>query len=85
MFTKPDKSVQFARENTILVIDDENQLVANGKVMPNQHFMAREEGVWMGSVSTEFKKPILKNGPNSKVEKTPSDVQRISVMNEHID
>ena len=29
VFSK-DKSVQFAQENTILVIDDENQLLANG-------------------------------------------------------
>ena len=28
--TKPDKSVQFAQENTILIIDDDNQLIANG-------------------------------------------------------
>lgn len=32
LFSKPDKSVQFAQENTILVIDDENKLIANGSL-----------------------------------------------------
>ena len=33
LFTKTDKSVQFALDTIILVIDDENQLLANGQVM----------------------------------------------------
>jgi len=65
LFSKPDKSVQFAQENIILVIDDENQLFANGKLVKSS--ARADEADWTkGNSNSEMvKKPILKNGPGS--------------------
>lgn len=60
LFSKPDKSVQFAQENTILVIDDENKLIANGSLFQRANNL--DESI---NVSEAVQaKPILKNGPN---------------------
>lgn len=79
--SKADKSVQFAQENTILVIDDDNQLIANGQVIPRPSHV--DETVWYSD--SHYSKPILKNGPNSKTEKIPGGVQKMLAMNKDID
>ena len=73
LFSKPDKSVQFAQENTILVIDNENKLLANGSLFQKKSYLDDSMQV---NESAVIAKPILKNGPTSKTEllKKPTDV-----------
>ena len=63
-----DKSVQFAEENTILVIDNENQLLANGQVINS------DETRPVFDINRSKPMPILKNGPKPprpKVDELP--------------
>ena len=54
---------------------------ANGQLVPRQHQF--DESVWYSD--SRSKKPILKNGPNSRTEKMPVNVKRMMAMNKDID